>query len=78
MLNGNVAAGQPVLAEQNVEDTVSIDRYFVGNHEELFGLRVKAATESIDNPRMINGLRRDIARILTEQRRREIEGSTES
>lgn len=38
---GRVAAGQPVLAEQNVEDTVSIDRYFVGNHEELFGLRVR-------------------------------------
>jgi repressor LexA len=38
---GRVAAGQPVLAEQNVEDTVAIDRYFVGNHEELFGLRVR-------------------------------------
>jgi len=38
---GRVAAGQPVLAEQNVEETVSIDRYFVGNHQELFGLRVR-------------------------------------
>jgi repressor LexA len=38
---GRVAAGQPVLAEQNIEDTVTIDRFFVGNHAELFGLRVR-------------------------------------
>jgi repressor LexA len=38
---GRVAAGQPVLAEQNVEDTVSVDRFIVGNHDEIFGLRVR-------------------------------------
>jgi len=38
---GRVAAGQPVLAEQNVEDTVTVDRFFVGNHPETFCLRVR-------------------------------------
>jgi repressor LexA len=37
---GRVAAGQPLLAVENVEDTVRIDRYFVGASQELFGLRV--------------------------------------
>lgn len=41
--------------------------------KELFGLRVKAATESIENPAQIGRMRRDVARILTEQRRRELE-----
>lgn len=43
--------------------------------KELFNLRVKAATESIDDPREIRSLRHDVARLLTERRRREIEGS---
>lgn len=38
---GRVAAGEPVLAEQNVEDTVTLDRYFIGNQREVFGLRVR-------------------------------------
>ena len=42
---------------------------------ELFNLRVKAATESIDNPREIRDLRRDVARMLTERRQRDINGS---
>lgn len=37
---GRVAAGQPILAVENVEDTVRVDRFFVGNHREVFGLRV--------------------------------------
>jgi repressor LexA len=38
---GRVAAGQPVLAEENVEDVVVVDRYFIGNQREVFGLRVR-------------------------------------
>jgi repressor LexA len=38
---GRVAAGRPVLAEENVEDTVVIDRFFLGNQREVFGLRVR-------------------------------------
>jgi repressor LexA len=37
---GRVAAGQPVLAVENVEDTIKVDRFFVGSHREVFGLRV--------------------------------------
>jgi repressor LexA len=38
---GKVAAGQPLLAVQNYEDTVKIDRFFVGQSREVFALRVK-------------------------------------
>lgn len=37
---GRVAAGQPILAVENLEDTVRVDRFFVGRHREVFGLRV--------------------------------------
>jgi repressor LexA len=37
---GRVAAGQPILAVENVEDRVKIDRFLVGRHEDLFGLRI--------------------------------------
>lgn len=38
---GRVAAGQPLLAVQNVEDTVKVDRFFIGQSKEVFALRVK-------------------------------------
>jgi repressor LexA len=41
---GRVAAGQPLLAVENVEDTVKVDRFFLGAHagtREVFALRVK-------------------------------------
>ena len=37
---GRIAAGQPILAVENVEDTVRIDRFFLGHHREVFALRV--------------------------------------
>lgn len=37
---GRVAAGQPILAVEHVEDTVKVDRFFIGNSREVFGLRV--------------------------------------
>ena len=37
---GRVAAGAPILAVENVEDTVRVDRFFIGAHREVFGLRV--------------------------------------
>ncbi|MAG57570.1 MAG: 50S ribosomal protein L29 [Planctomycetes bacterium] len=42
---------------------------------ELFDLRVRAATESIDNPRAIREIRRTVARIITEQHQRSTQGS---
>jgi repressor LexA len=42
-LVGRVAAGQPLLAVENVEDTVKVDRFFLGSapSKEVFALRVK-------------------------------------
>jgi repressor LexA len=38
---GRVAAGQPLLATRNYEDTVKVDRFFIGENREVFALRVK-------------------------------------
>ncbi len=37
---GRVAAGEPLLAVESVEDTVQVDSFFLGGHREVFGLRV--------------------------------------
>ena len=37
---GKVAAGQPILAVEHATDTVRVDRVLVGNHREVFGLRI--------------------------------------
>jgi repressor LexA len=37
---GRVAAGQPILAVEMATDTVRVDRVLVGNHREVFGLRI--------------------------------------
>lgn len=37
---GKVAAGQPILAVEQAQDTVKIDRMLIGNHREVFGLRI--------------------------------------
>lgn len=39
---------------------------------DLFNLRVKATTENLENPRQIGALRKSVARLLTEQRRRQL------
>jgi repressor LexA len=38
---GRVAAGQPILAVEQAEDTVRVDRFFLGANREVFALRVK-------------------------------------
>ena len=42
------------------------------NKEELFNLRFQVVTGQLDDPRRIKAVRREIARILTVQREREI------
>jgi len=37
---GKVAAGQPILAIENVTDTVKVDKVLIGGHREVFGLRI--------------------------------------
>jgi repressor LexA len=38
---GRVAAGLPLLAVDNVQDTVHVDKFFIGQTREVFALRVK-------------------------------------
>ena len=40
--------------------------------QELFRLKFKTATQQLENPRLINNIRRDIARLYTIQREREL------
>jgi repressor LexA len=40
-LVGRVAAGLPLLAVENVQDTVHVDKFFIGQTREVFALRVK-------------------------------------
>jgi repressor LexA len=41
-LVGRVAAGEPLLAEENIQDTVRVDRFFIGTEGEgVFALRVE-------------------------------------
>jgi large subunit ribosomal protein L29 len=41
--------------------------------KRLFELRSQAVTEKLENPRELRNLRRDIARLLTEQRERQLQ-----
>jgi repressor LexA len=38
---GRVAAGQPVLAQERIEDTVQVDAFFIGTTKKVYGLRVQ-------------------------------------
>ncbi|HEX9291187.1 MAG TPA: transcriptional repressor LexA [Anaeromyxobacteraceae bacterium] len=38
---GRVAAGQPILAQEQIEDTVQVDSFFLGTSKKVYGLRVQ-------------------------------------
>lgn len=38
---GRVAAGQPVLAQERIEDTVQVDSFLLGTTKKVYGLRVQ-------------------------------------
>ena len=44
----------------------------------LFELRSQSVTEKLENPKELGSIRRDIARVLTETRTREIQSTQES
>lgn len=44
--------------------------------KRLFELRSQAVTEKLENPRQLRHMRRDIARIQTEQRQRQLQETT--
>ena len=50
---GRVAAGQPILAVQNIEGTVTVDRDFLASRTDVFALRVKG--DSMINAGILDG-----------------------
>ena len=38
---GRVAAGQPILAQERIEDTVQVDSFLLGTAKKVYGLRVQ-------------------------------------
>jgi repressor LexA len=50
---GRVAAGLPLLAEENIVDTVRVDRMLVRGGRDVFGLRVQG--DSMINAGILNG-----------------------
>ena len=57
---------------ENSEIEVRMDEL----REELFRLRFRSATMQLENPRLINSIRRDIARLNTILRERELAGQS--
>ena len=54
--------------------TEEINTKIAESKEELFNLRMKQATGSLENPSRIRELRKNVARLKTILREREIEG----
>ena len=54
--------------------TEEINKKIAETKEELFNLRMKQATGSLENPARIRELRKTVARLKTILREREIEG----
>jgi large subunit ribosomal protein L29 len=50
------------------ELTVEVERL----RKQHFELRTQAVTEKLENPKQLGNIRRDIARLLTEQRARQL------
>ena len=54
--------------------TEEINKKIAETKEELFNLRMKQATGSLENPARIRNLRKTVARLKTILKEREIEG----
>jgi len=50
---GRVAAGSPVLAQENIEGTIAVGKYLVRNSEGVFALKVKG--DSMINAGILDG-----------------------
>ncbi len=65
-------AGAQELRDLSVEE---LERRLIETKEELFNLRFQNATGQLDNYRRLRELRKDIARVKTVLREKELEGS---
>ncbi|MDP8970732.1 MAG: 50S ribosomal protein L29 [Actinomycetota bacterium] len=59
-------------AELRELSDAELDETLAGHKQELFNLRFQLVTGQLDNPRRLKQVRRDIARVLTVQREREL------
>lgn len=59
-------------------DSGSLEERLVETKEELFNLRFQDATGQLDNYKRLRALRKDVARIKTELRARELSEAEES
>ena len=62
---------------RDLGDEELLDR-LESSKEELFNLRFQLATGQLDNPMRIKQVRRDVARILTILRERELEAKADA
>ena len=62
--------------KENIKDmsTADLQEKLEQTREQLVKLRLNNAVSPLDNPNQIRNIRKDIARYLTELRRRELEG----
>ena len=62
--------------KENIKDmsTADLQEKLEQTREQLMKLRLNNAVSPLDNPNQIRNVRKNIARYLTELRRRELEG----
>ena len=65
-------------SEMREWDNVEIQARLEELREEKFHLRFQTATMELENPKLLQHIRRDIARLYTIQRERELTEDTES
>jgi large subunit ribosomal protein L29 len=66
-----MAAGTPAVELRGLEDDELVTK-LKESKEELFNLRFQSATGQLDNNKRLQTVRRDIARIYTVMREREL------
>lgn len=64
-------------SEMRERSIVELNGELVALKEELFKLRFQHATNQLDNPIKLKGVKRDIARVRTILRERELKGIKE-
>ena len=59
-------------------ESEELEQKLLDSRTELFNLRFRLATGQLDNPTLIKGVKKDIARLHTEIRSREIRAEREA
>ena len=67
-----VGTADYTMKNLNEKTNEEIEGFLKKSKEELFNLRFQMATSQLDNTARVNTVKKDIARVLTEQRAREI------